>query len=147
MGSFSWWKRNLGWKNTIWSTHIWHSVHCKTLRQEFRAAWGNTDVWQSLCSGYDSLTELISSFLLVLIACAPSPEVKVIEFPFRELETKHTDPSINCIMLVFFWIPSVFFNALFPYITCQFWAILLLFSYPQDWMSCWENEATSSFVL
>lgn len=127
MGTFSCWKRSPGWKNTIWSPHIWHSVHCESLRQGFRAAWENADVRQSLHSGCDSLPELTSSFLFVLIACAPSPEVKVTEFPFRELETKHTNPSINYTMPVFFWMSSVLFNALFLYITCQIWAILLLF--------------------
>lgn len=58
----------------------------KGVRKGLGAAWENTDVWQSLHSGYDSLTEL-SSFLFVLLACVSSLEVKATEFPFRELET------------------------------------------------------------
>lgn len=63
--------------------------------------------------------ELSSSFLFVLLACAPSPEVKVTEFPFGKPETKDLNSSINYLTPVFFWFPFVVFNALFPYITWQ----------------------------
>lgn len=69
------------------------SVLFKGVRKGFIAAWENTDVQHSLHSGYDSLPELTSFFLFVLMSFAPSLEVKATEFPFRELETQHTNPS------------------------------------------------------
>lgn len=70
------------------------------------------------------LTDWAYFFLLVCAdGLCSSPEVKETGFSFRELETTHMDPSINYIMLVLFWITLVFFYALFPCITCQFWAV------------------------